>query len=159
LTFLHYSDEQSITPVDAKQSPTPEPKPRGLWLSVVVDGECDWTRWCESEWPTWMRGKQKHEVRLAPDANVLRLSSPADLDRFTREYCIDRFPLDQPAPYARRLESLWVRWDAVAALYDGIIIAPYCWQRRLTLLWYYGWDAASGCIWNARAIERIERML
>jgi len=36
----------------------------------------------------------------------------------------------------------------VSKEYDGIEIAPYQWDARLSLIWYYGWDVASGCIWN-----------
>jgi len=52
-----------------------------------------------------------------------------------------------------------INWPAVAEKYDGIIIAPYIWQRRLSdnpdHFWYYGWDCASGCIWNTEVIEEI----
>ena len=48
-----------------------------------------------------------------------------------------------------------IAWEKVAAKYDGLIITPYIWQRRMELNWYYTWDCASGCIWNVRAIKDI----
>ena len=52
-------------------------------------------------------------------------------------------------------------WPGVAAEgWAGIEIAPYIWARRLDgpARWYYGWDAASGCIWDptAAAVELTE---
>ncbi len=47
--------------------------------------------------------------------------------------------------------------DQVAKLYQGIIIAPYCYSIRLDndCFWYYPWDCASGCIWDATAIAAL----
>ena len=41
-----------------------------------------------------------------------------------------------------------IDWKKVASKYDGIEIVPYQPKARMNLLWYYGWDIASGCIWN-----------
>jgi hypothetical protein len=50
-----------------------------------------------------------------------------------------------------------IDWYRVAEQYDGIIITPYIYERRLTeyTTWYYSWDCASGCIWNGKAIANI----
>jgi hypothetical protein len=148
--LLHYSHENKIVPHDKEQIFERGAffKPEGLWVSVVIDGECDWRRWCESDWPSWMNGKKVFEVVLAPDANMLHISSTAQFDQFNREF---------------RTGDEWfggIDWTTVASKYDGIIIAPYQWSRRLdsSSRWYYGWDAASGCIWNARAIASITRI-
>ena len=63
-------------------------------------------------------------------------------------------------PYAK---SLWhneldtheIDWKKVKSKYQGIIIAPYQWSCRLNLdsNWYYGWDCASGCIWDLDCIK------
>lgn len=47
-----------------------------------------------------------------------------------------------------------IRWPLVASLYDGILIPRYLWSIRFRN-WYYGWDCASGCVWNTDVI-RIE---
>lgn len=51
-------------------------------------------------------------------------------------------------------------WRAIAAKCDGIIISPYIWARRLNGYshWYHGWDCASGCIWNPRAIREVTHL-
>jgi hypothetical protein len=94
-----------------------------------------------------MKGKKKFEVTLSPDANVLHIGSTEQFDKFNRKY---------------RSDDMFgsIIWPDVAKQYDGIIIAPYLWSRRLdsSSRWYYGWDAASGCIWKARAIASITRV-
>jgi hypothetical protein len=120
-------------------------KPCGFWLSV--DGNEDgWRDWCLGESFGLEHLTHVHDVELAPDAEVLRLHGPAGIDAFTREYHepSDRF-------YGR------INWSRVAERWQGIIIAPYVWSRRLHdgAKWYYSWDCASGCIWDARAVAGI----
>ena len=87
------------------------------------------------------------EVVLAPNAAVLTIPTAFDLDLFTEEY-IER----GEARYLSR-----IRWDRVAERYQGIVIAPYHWSRRMAdhTFWYYGWDCASGCIWDAAAVAEL----
>lgn len=151
--LLHYSDDP-ITAVESRdQRATPDHlrhyKPWGLWLSV--EGEDDWRSWCESEQFGAPAKQLCYVVTLAAEANVLRLSCGADLLDFTDAYGFD--PYDGRYSFAGNA----IQWERVAALYDGIIIAPYIWTMRLEerVHWYYGWDCASGCIWNARAIARL----
>ena len=90
---------------------------------------------------------------LSKEANLLWLSSAADIDSFTAEYGW--------APEYINVSRIFVRWSRVAAAYQGMVIAPYIWERRLDhgASWYYAWDCASGCIWDARAIAHIVPML
>jgi len=123
-------------------------KPDGLWVSV---GD-SWRQWSESEeyapFGSVSRegglraaGIRVFEITPSPNAKLLVLATPRDLDAFTREY------RESDDRYAA------IEWKAVAEAYDGIVIAPYQWSRRHELIWYYSWDCASGCIWNHRAIE------
>lgn len=121
-------------------------KPRGLWVSV--DGEDDWASWCRSE--SFGIGELRYRIHVAPEPRLLILPTPFDLDLFTERYGRE---------YRRTSYSdTYIDWPAVAADYSGIIIAPYHWSRRMAdhTRWYYGWDCASGCIWNADAIARVE---
>jgi hypothetical protein len=120
-------------------------KPRGFWVSVL--GPDDWPSWCRSE--DWGLGRLtvEHEVTLAAEANVRLITSHDEFDAFHDEFAIGLVP-GSPLRY--------IDWERVTSLYDGIIIAPYLWNRRLgDAAWYYGWDCASGCIWNLSAIESI----
>lgn len=143
--LLHYSAKPFGGPVHSeKQESAGGFKPRGFWLSV---GDA-WVEWCRGE--DWNLGCIVHVARitLSPSANILRLASQDDLDRFTEKYG------EQDGRLSFR--HINIRWDRVAEKYDGIIISPYVWERRLELMWYYGWDCASGCIWNADAIQSVD---
>lgn len=117
-------------------------KPAGLWVSV--DGHDDWPHWCAAE--EFSIGAYRYRVTLAPGANILRLTCAADLDEFTAAYGV---------PDALHTSCLAIDWDRVALPYQGLLIAPYVWQRRFELMWYYGWDCASGVIWDRSAIESV----
>jgi len=151
--LIHYSAKPleriwSITIDDQKVFRNGVHKPRGLWVSV--EGEQDWKEWCEAENWGLNRLACAAEIILAPQANVLHLSSETDLDRFHKEFATVLFR------YGKGLgEYTAIQWPVVAAKYDGVIIAPYIWSRRrggAVSDWYCGWDCASGCIWNVDAI-------
>lgn len=116
-------------------------KPTGLWVSI---GEA-WPAWClENEYGVG-RLCYATPVTINAAANILTLGHPWDLDEFTHKYSKQR------GDYWL-LDRRCIDWQRVQDEYDGIIIAPYQWERRLELSWYYSWDVASGCIWNANAI-------
>lgn len=121
-------------------------KPIGFWVSVK--GEDDWPSWCESEHFRTETLSHRHVVTLSDKANILFIPSAQALDEFNEQYHVRG-----PTPW-----SSGINWTMVAEYYDGIIIAPYHWERRLSdhCGWYYGWDCASGCIWNADAIASID---
>lgn len=157
MLLTHYSDKPLETVRSVAQWPAnegaratgPYTKPVGLWVSV--DGEDDWIWWCRAEGFGLERLTHAHRVTLAKNARVLRLAGANELDAFTAEYGglgPDYMP--------EHLKSLCIDWWRVAAGYQGVIIAPYCYERRLNLSWYYPWDCASGCIWDASAIASVE---
>lgn len=115
-------------------------KPNGLWVS---DGT-EWLDWCRSEEFRTGLAWYSHRVILGA-ALLLHLKTPGDLDTFTHRYGREISP---------KLQSLYIDWPAVALEYDGILISPYQWSRRLTIQthWYYGWDVASGCLWNTASV-------
>lgn len=134
-------------------------KPRGLWVSV--DGKDDWPSWCKSV-KRPVAGGRHVRYRVNVDlSRVLALTTIKEVFDFSEEYACDTHPMvgELPAPPHPSLSefklSMWVDWKAVAAKYAGIVIAPYQWGCRLNLLWYYGWDCASGCIWDAAAVRSI----
>lgn len=128
------------------------PKPKGLWVSDESQEEWSWSWWCKSEQPDWIEGTLAQEVVLVPDANILFIQSVDELDAFGARFMKqpEGWPDDLMASYS-------IDWPEVAKLYDGIVITPYLWSRRLHRgsSWYYGWDCASGCIWNPAAIDYI----
>ena len=132
-----------------ERSPTGFHKPVGLWVSVENFGD-GWKEWCEGE--NWGLDSltHAHEITLADDAQILWLRCGRDIDAFHQAY----------SSGARW--GAYPDWTRVAGQYQGIIIAPYIWARRLegaASQWYYAWDCASGCIWDARAIVSISPLL
>jgi len=125
-------------------------KPRGLWLSA--QGDDDWPSWCVSEKFRLQDLAHAWRVELAPEAAVLCVSTVEELDAFT-----DAFGYDDALFSSAHWRARGIDWPRVAESYRGIVIAPYRWERRLTQesLWYYGWDCASGCVWDPVAISSL----
>lgn len=150
MKLSHFSKTPVTGLTDVKCQPTHDAiKPQGLWLSV--DGERDWEEWCKAESFRLEHTKFRQEITLQPDvlqpivggvdSGVLHLYSPFCLDQFTNRFA-SRNEL------FKANELAWIDWVQVANVYDGLIISPYIWERRMSLIWYYGWDCASGCIWR-----------
>ena len=132
-------------------------KPVGFWVSV--EGEDDWPSWCTDNDFMVNSLAHPHEVALAPGHNVLLLPTVEDVRSFHTNFSVED-PLDgKIGPTRLTQEYIWksrpIDWTRVAAQYDGLIIAPYQWPCRMKYDWYYGWDAASGCIWNLSAIASV----
>lgn len=141
--LLHYSSK----PITLDRSHTYGPrgfgKPPGLWVSV--EGDRDWREWCEGEEFALESLAHAHEVTLTPSAKVLRVdASPGAFDMFEANY----------APLLQEATATW-DWSKLRAEHDGVIIAPYRFDRRFSSFWYYGWDCASGVIWNLDAIAEL----
>ena len=116
-------------------------KPSGLWVSV---GD-DWDRWCQAEQMEWTTDVPIALVDLTADAAERLLI--LDTEQAVR---------DLPTTY-RDGQPQWndyIDWPVIAERYAGIVIAPYQWGARLDVMWYYGWDCASGCIWDLSVVER-----
>lgn len=151
MRLLHYSAKplsrlRSVTFAAQRKHEGGVFKPVGLWVSV--EGDDDWLAWCKAE--NWGTDRLSYvtEIKLPDTAHVLRLTNSAEIDRFHGAYA-------KPIYGGSRS---YVYWPDVAKDYDGLIIAPYCWDRRLegaASAWYYGWDCASGCIWNADAMTAL----
>jgi hypothetical protein len=145
LTLSHYTRAETVDPISITQSGRLDHKPRGLWVSV--DGPDDWPAWCRDEMPGAI-GSNHLRVTMHDDARILHLSGKSDLVEFTTRYGQQAWP---------GAHSNWIQWADVARDHQGIIIAPYCWPARLDpdTYWYYSWDCASGCIWDAAAIAKV----
>ena len=149
ITMADYTDRAQAQPrADGYRSDYE--KPKGCWITDDSD-DC-WNAWCVAE-SFELRGlTHKHEVIL-DESGVLSLCKAYELDDFTAEFGVDIWWGTDEHP--RKYKNRCIAWEKVAAKYDGLIITPYIWQRRMELNWYYTWDCASGCIWNVRAIKDI----
>lgn len=146
MRLVHFSDTKITEVQDKKQRDRHNFKPIGFWVSDEDEEDC-WSKFCKREYESGL-GAIAHDVALKKDANILWLKNPWELDDFTDEYRVD----------SEFLSSIYIDWQRVAEKYDGIMITPYQYMRRHDFdasSWYYPWDVASGCIWNAKAIEYV----
>ncbi len=152
MRLVHYSayPVTQLMPIDWPQ-PEHTYKPLGFWVSIEGDKDSyGWRRWCEDgEWN--LDGLRfEHSVRLTKDANILWLTTPKEIWDFNEKY--SRKLTDNPISDLRTVD-----WQRLATEYDGLFIAPYQWGLRLelSLLWYNGWDCASGVVWNTTKIKEV----
>ena len=120
-------------------------KPKGLWVSDESD--YGWKEWCNENEFGEARLKTCYKVDIIVNSNLLVISNVQELKDFTSEYAIKLY------------EFLFaINWEQVAKDYGGVIITPH--QGTLGLginyTWYYGWDCASGCIWDLNLIGGID---
>ena len=154
LRLIHFSKKplDSVKSVSVKIQKI-DTKPVGLWFSVEGNGD-GWKNWCEAESYNLDNLLYKNQIELESDANLLILSSIVAIDSFH-----ERFKASLPG--MEKYFSDYIDWQRVAIEYQGIIITPYIWERRLdgkAHSWYHGWDCASGCIWDSKAIKNIITM-
>jgi hypothetical protein len=141
--LLHYGPEPIVGEL-RKPAGAGIYKPVAFWVSV--QGEHDWAAWCESE--GWGNLSCVHEVRLRPQADVLHIRTSKQLKSFDKEFGYGGYRKASGTPRQ-------IMWAFLASFYEGVIIAPYQFGHRFDLDWYYGWDCASGAIWDISAIESI----
>ena len=148
--LTHYSADPVSDVYSVAQPLEPHFKPYGLWVSVDA-GSISWPDYIEAEaGDHHYRLRVVHDVQLAPDARILLIATVDDFDAFAGQYGRNPRLAAPPGYYS------YIDWKAVSEAYQGIVIAPYRYDRRLDGgLWYYGWDCASGCIWDASAMAAI----
>lgn len=143
MRLLHYSREPLITvrSVDQTGKGAGVYKPRGLWVSV--EGDDDWPTWCQAEDFGLDRMAWVTEI----DVDLSRVLV-LDTERAVRDFADAYGSFNR---YSIRV----IDWSSVASACGGLVIAPYQWGLRLAedFDWYYGWDCASGCIWDASAVR------
>ena len=171
--YIHYAFEplnklKNVPPIDQSENGM---KPRGIWFGIGSS----WKDWVDSEYgndlPTDVKNiydtkfptQTQTALVLKKGAKILRITNAKQLDDFTRKYPGEDEYLTVDKSGVMGQEARWqpgqmINWQKVAKDYDGIIIAPYIWSRRLSdhTMWYYGWDVASGCIWNIDAIRMLK---
>ena len=170
LELIHYDAGFTYDPTRVY---TPEDrhgcgKPVGLWVSVK--GDDDWWWWChdragDDDEPFEAESfAHAYRVHLAPGHNVLHIQSGQELEEFHTAYAAPTEFEDHMAEHFGHFGEEFLRlrwpidWAKVALDCQGLIIAPYQWNHRLSMMWYYGWDCSSGCIWDLSAIKSVEEI-
>ena len=112
-------------------------KPKGLWYSLGSG----WLDWNIREYGKYHSFKSAYKLSI--DMNdILRIDTPEKLIEFDKTFA----------------QLSTVNWREVAKSYKGIDIIPYQSSLRMELGWYYGWDVASGCVWDSSCIRGIDKI-
>ena len=122
MTLTHYSNKPLSGPIKTiKQNDARHfyEKPHGLWVSVDGNGD-GWADWCRGAHHGLDRLTHVHEVRLRDTARVLLIENEDQFDAFARKYS-----------RVTHIAVPGISWEAVAAEFDGIIIAPVSLQSPL----------------------------
>lgn len=142
-------------------------KPRGLWVSDESD--YGWLQWSLDNDFHLDELKYEHYIQLKRSARILYIHTGRQLEAFTKKYELKDGPINKilaqthvefsekhPDWGERRRSIMEIDWPRLAKKYQGIVITPHLYNMRLKLgfQWYSGWDCASGCIWDKKAIKR-----
>ena len=135
-------------------------KPRGLWYGF--DGS--WSNWCAGN--TFKCGKHFYEVGL-DTSRILRIENLNQFEEFEKEYTCDsifdrifkemgiKVPSISPL-MVRAFGPSAIDWPRLKKEYAGLEINPWMHSKHLESVWYYGWDCASGVIWDISAINQFQ---
>ena len=137
--FISKTPYTEFRNVQQKKPPHPMVKPQGLWYGC---GDA-WVEWVRSEMPDWLE-ESSYLYEVKTDGKVLKISDDAGFEELEAGFGIQ-------SPFGRLID-----WELIQKEgYGGIEICPYNWQRRMSSNWYYGWDVASGCIWDSSSIQDV----
>ena len=141
LVRTHLSHKPITELRDRRKDLYPERKPVGFWYNV--DG--DWEGWVRDR-GIYAPNARRYRVELKP-RTLLRIRTHAGIQQFFRRY---KAPGCGPA---MSIIAGGIDWPRVAERWAGIEIAPYLGmgEHHEWLQWYYGWDVASGCVWDPPA--------
>jgi hypothetical protein len=120
-------------------------KPSGLWYGIGTS----WIDWVKSEMPKWDY-ENIFEVKIN-ESKVLKIDNIDDLYEFTEKY-------EDQSLNNTMMSNYYIDWNKLSNEYSGIEIVPHIYEAVYDLNWYYGWDVASGCIWNKNGIININKI-
>ena len=150
MKLYHFAEDEFVLDKNRKytlREPRLPMKPTGLWLSDETD--YGWSKWCAEN----NFGCLKHVYKCTIKTDkILHLKNVPELKSFTKQY-----PLAEIPGLESLLSEQYIDWAKVMDEYDGILISPYQWTVRLSIMWYYCWDVASMCVWNLDAIENFQK--
>lgn len=145
-------------------------KPKGAWLSNKFKEKGNWT------WVNFVISENFNNkvhplkndiylVKLIDDKEkILRLKTPLDMINFTLKYGVLTQRSQQKLERMKK-ENYYgeltddINWKKVQDDgYYGIDISPYIFEMREQLIWYFGWDCSSQCIWDYRGIKSITKL-
>lgn len=122
-------------------------KPKGFWYGI----DNSWVDWCQSEMPEWV-SPHRYEVEI--DTSKILV-----VDTIEKMHDINKHAANTDEYFYRKNYDIdWPYFEKMG--YKGIEIPIYMQELRMNLdfFWYYGWDVASGCIWDTNIIKSITKL-
>ena len=130
-------------------------KPEGLWYECQDGSSTGWEEFCTTGLSSgYSKYDGTYNVILADDGyHILHITDESYFEKFYEMYSVNH-PAD---PDGSKGYDKMIDWPKVAEHYSGIEICPYLDNKRMDddSFWYYGWDVASGCIWDPKAIKEL----
>ncbi len=127
-------------------------KPVGLWYSFGLE----WLDFIIDSGMDFYLDKKLHTFLIdTNELKILKISNIEEMGNFFNEF-------KENNDYSNLLSLrniAGIDWIKVSEIYDGIEIYPYLYEGRRKHNWYYGWDVASGCIWNTEKLKHILHIL
>jgi len=112
--------------------------PNGLWVSVT--GINDWEQYCLKNNYRLENLKSEFQVFLKPTANILILYNRSIFNDFLEEY--GYYANGKETLSGNYTFNLSISWERIMEDYEG--------------LWHKTWNCTSGCIWDLKAVEKID---
>ena len=131
------------------------PKPHGLWYECQDGSATSWKDFCSYEMSSGYKYDQTYNIFLNHH-EILFIPDEHHFEKFYEMYKANP-PYD---PDGSKGFDKMIDWPKVAEHYAGIEICPYLSSKRNDedSFWYYGWDVASGCIWDPKGIKNLEKI-
>ncbi len=128
-------------------------KPRGLWYGF---GD-SWISWCFREGCNSFVNKRNsiHELNIDLE-QILVIDSKEKLIEFSNKYGTSILGRKSFKGFKESVD-----WAEVMSQYKGIEISPYYPSFDLgnDFFWYFGWDCASGCLWDLSCLKEEPKLL
>ena len=127
------------------------PKPTGLWYECQDGSSQTWKAFCETGFSYGYSKYDKQYNVVLNDYEILFIPDEHHFEKFYEMYSTNH-PAD---PAGTRGFDKMIDWPQVSRDYAGIEICPYLYSKRMDedSFWYYGWDVASGCVWDPKGIQ------
>ena len=130
-------------------------KPEGLWYECQDGSSETWEEFCTGGLTGgYDKYDSTYNVVLKDDGyHILHITDEQHLEKFNKMYSVNH----SADPDGTKGLDKMIDWPKVAEHYAGIEICPYLSSKRNDddFFWYYGWDVASGCIWDQKGIEEL----
>jgi hypothetical protein len=128
-------------------------KPSGLWYECQDGSSTSWKEFCEFGLTGGANRYDSSYNVILNDYEILFIPDEHHFDKFVEMYTTPH-PAD---PDGDKGFDPVIDWPKVAEHYAGIEICPYLSSKRNDddAFWYYGWDVASGCVWDQSGIKEL----